>query len=515
MTTKKIFLIAATIALLAGYGCGSSKKITPEEVTDPSTEEPSGSKEPDEPTNSDEPTTSDPSTLEPMQYIGNKRITLGIDLRIGGAVTVLIDNNASALNMINSYDWGRQIQMSYYSGPWPYIGPNGETPSASWAGLGWNPIQSGDAGGNRSKILAFERRGDNAMFVRCIPMQWPHTSGVEGDCVFECLYTLNDNVITMEATIVNKRTDHTQYQACSQEMPAVYTNGPWYRVYTYLGDQPFEDKPVTNVVAKNDGKGWPWVHLYTPENWVALLNENGKGIGVFQPEVMYFNTGFHPGDALKGSGGEKASQTGHIAPVGTQILDHNITWTYTTTFILGTLDDIRNYAKAHSVTPTTPEWTFSNSRHNWYYQGTASDEGWPVNNGLKVTFKNGGTLVGPITFWKAADAPTLEIEGAFSATDNKLDIGIEIQPVGQSDFTDWLNWSEGTQSMEAEHTAKDPLFPATPPFTVNKTIDADGVKRIYSFDLSNEAKYIGAIKSMKIKLLGNGTATINRIGFKN
>ncbi|MDR2680871.1 MAG: hypothetical protein LBC47_08705, partial [Tannerella sp.] len=78
-----------------------------------------------------------------MRYLENDRIKLGIDLSIGGAVTYLSDRDNGGKNMINSADWGRQIQMSFYSGPWPYIGPNGEKPTDNWAGLGWNPIQSG------------------------------------------------------------------------------------------------------------------------------------------------------------------------------------------------------------------------------------------------------------------------------------------------------------------------------------------------------------------------------------
>src|SRR5690554_7822113 len=137
--------------------------------------------------------TEDETVDSSMRYLENDRIKLGIDLDLGGAVTFLSDQANGGENMVNSYDWGRQIQMSFYSGPWPYIGPNGEEPRPEWAGLGWNPIQSGDAGGNRAKIIDFERRGENAFFIRSIPMQWPHETGVAGDCEFECLYTLEGN----------------------------------------------------------------------------------------------------------------------------------------------------------------------------------------------------------------------------------------------------------------------------------------------------------------------------------
>ena len=217
--------------------------------------------------------------------------------------------------MINSYDWGRQIQMSYYSGPWPYIGPNGERPAPEWEGLGWNPIQSGDAGGNRSKIVAYEKRGNNAIFVSSIPMQWPHKSGVPGECRFECLYTLTGNVITMEATLVNQRGQETVSSLSAGDAGSIYQR-TLVQAGHLPGRQPFADEPVTVIVDKNNKRGWPWVNFYTPENWAALLDDNGYGIGVFQPEVVRFNGGFHPNDSFKGHGGEKDGQTGHIAPIG-------------------------------------------------------------------------------------------------------------------------------------------------------------------------------------------------------
>ncbi|KAA6347998.1 hypothetical protein EZS27_004535 [termite gut metagenome] len=422
-----------------------------------------------------------------VQYLENSRVKLGIDLSIGGAVTYLSDRDNGGKNMINSADWGRQIQLSYYSGPAPFIGPKGEQPSEAWAGLGWNPIQSGDYGGNRSKVLEFEYRGDNAMFVRCQPMQWPHTAGISGDCEFECLYTLTGNVFTLEATIVNKRPDKTQYSARHQEMPALYTNGPWYKLVTYLGDQPFSNRPVTTLVDKNDGKGWPWLFFYSPEQWVALLDDNGKGIGVFQPDAMLFDAGFHGGDALKGTGDEKSGQTGYIAPVTSQILDHNIRWTYTTAFVLGTVDDIRNYAKSHRQTNLCPEWVFRDSRLGWYYEGNAHDTGWPLPGMLDFAFSKNAVLTRSEIFWKAEDAPVLEIEGAFATADKQLTLIVELRPTDEKKNS----------------------------FSISQPVNADGVNRTSLINLSVLPDYNGAIKGIKLKFSDEGSAKIKRIKFRS
>lgn len=74
--------------------------------------------------------------------------------------------------MVNNRDWGRQIQMSFCSGPVPYA-PGGKQPMSAWRGRGWNPIQVGDYYGHRSRILEYKR--DGAGIMKKAPDRISHT----------------------------------------------------------------------------------------------------------------------------------------------------------------------------------------------------------------------------------------------------------------------------------------------------------------------------------------------------
>jgi len=61
------------------------------------------------------------SAAEPaqMSWLDNGQIRFGADLTIGGAITYLADSDEK-VNVVNSHDWGRQVQMSFYCGPNPF-----------------------------------------------------------------------------------------------------------------------------------------------------------------------------------------------------------------------------------------------------------------------------------------------------------------------------------------------------------------------------------------------------------
>ena len=94
---------------------------------------------------------------ERMSWLENDRVKLGVDLEHGGAITFLASVKDGA-NVINNFDLGRQVQLSFYSGPVPFEA-NGQKPAEHWRHIGWNPIQTGDDFKNASRILAHENDG--------------------------------------------------------------------------------------------------------------------------------------------------------------------------------------------------------------------------------------------------------------------------------------------------------------------------------------------------------------------
>jgi hypothetical protein len=343
---------------------------------------------------------------EKPSYLENDRIRLGVDLSIGGAITWLSEKE-EGVNLINSHDWGRQIQMSFYSGPNPFE-PDGKKPHPHWKGLGWNPIQSGDWAGNPSKILEHRNDGEE-IYVKCIPMQWP-LDGVPGDCVFESWIRLEGRVAKVRSRITNQRKDKTQYPPKSQELPALYTNGPWYKLVTYTGLNPYQNESVVEIPIKEKKPGdFPWSRFTATEHWAALLNEKGRGVGVWTPRAFSFLGGF---SGKPGAGGPKDGPTGYIAPLIDEILDHDIRYEFSYHLIVGTVDDIRGHVYRQER-QSALVFEFEKNREHWIYQN-ATDGGLPIKGVLEVRLERpNARLRSAEGLWVAAEHPAVEITAAF------------------------------------------------------------------------------------------------------
>jgi hypothetical protein len=428
-----------------------------------------------------------------MSYIDNGQIRLGADLSLGGAITFLAHSD-TGVNLINSHDWGRQIQMSFYSGPQPFV-PEGAKVDEHWKGLGWNPIQSGDCFGHRSGVVEHENDG-TTLYVRCVPMHWP-LENVPGECEFESWFRLEGSTVQAKSRLTNRRSDQTQYAARTQELPAAYTNGPWYKLVSYLGDEPFTGKEPTVLVDRDDGKGWPWRTFYSPEHWVALLDSDDQGLGLYLPGVCSFAGGF---SGTKGQGGPEDAPTGHMTPRHVETLDHDIVYTYRYTLILGSLKEIRQYVYDHEE-KTLPHWRFAEDRQHWHCRNT-TDGGWPIRDCLVVrTGPANAALVSSKTFWRAESAPVLYLQASFETEADSATV--VLHPFDAVDDADWPQWGETTRP------------PHDPPLRITFPIRGDGVRRTIEIDLAKQEDYTGVLTQLQLLLPpGEGTVKLYSVGFE-
>ncbi len=88
---------------------------------------------------------------EPQPFLDNGVIRVGVDTAAGGAIS-LLGPSGSEDNLVNTWDLGRYVQQSYFTGPFPYL-PAGEHSAPRVAGLAVEP----DPGRRRVR----ERRRDD------------------------------------------------------------------------------------------------------------------------------------------------------------------------------------------------------------------------------------------------------------------------------------------------------------------------------------------------------------------
>jgi len=391
----------------------------------------------------------------PMSYLDNGVIRLGVDLGKGGTITYLANSGPSSVNVVNSYDLGREVQQSYYSGP-----DNYGNPAPPWTNFPWNPIGAGDAFGNPAIVLDQSNDG-RILYTKTAPLQWA-LNHVGCECVIEQWITLDGNSAQIRNRLTNNRSDRTTYHAYGQELPAVYTNGTFWRLFTYSGDSPYAGGPLTQIA--NVGPPAPWPRFSATEHWAALVDDSGYGLGVINALVTSFIGG---SSGALDAGGPSDITAGYIAPNPAEILDWNIVYEYDYTLVLGTLDQIRAYAAAHRP-DDRPDYQFTRDRQHFSLVN-AIDMGWPISGSLHVNLDQiDPYIVGPEQWWQAKDVPRLYITAAYRAS------GTNAQ----------FFWSVPGQGFAQERSV---YFAAIP----------DGQYHTYTLDLSTSPTYQGTITGLR------------------
>jgi len=278
--------------------------------------------------------------------IDNGILTLKLDLTRGGAICWL-SLSGTKRNVVNIADEGRYIQQSYYAGRSLDRKADGQSPA--WSPWSWNPIQVGDAFRNRAEILDFNQ-SENSMYIKCIPMQWD-MNNQPAEATMEQWTTLTGSVLKVRNRLTCFRTDEIYGDSilCDQELPAVYPISALKNLYTYIGDKPFSNDSLTNPEVINLASGFWGIYKNIPEHWMAFVDENNWGLGVYNPRCDHFLAGMS-GSPRKES---KDGSTSYIAPIKKEILYKNCVYEYEYYIVIGTLNEIRN--KVYELNSETNE----------------------------------------------------------------------------------------------------------------------------------------------------------------
>ncbi|MBC3788625.1 hypothetical protein [Spirosoma utsteinense] len=406
-------------------------------------------------------TTPSPSPVAPPKrlFVANDKVKLGIDLNMGGAITYLSEAS-STVNMINNVDLGRQLQTSIYGGPYPYS-VNGKQPVPQWINLGWNPVQTGDYFNHPARIVSYQQN-QNQLYVKTIPLIWP-LFDEPADCVMEHWIELRGNNAHVRCRITVNRTDTTQYEARTQETPCIYLNGPYYRFVTYGGNQPFTNDAVSEYTSVDN------TTRYGTESWIALLNEQGRGVGLIRPGSYLYGSAYFGSTRTDG---EFDQSSGYINNQDFMQIDYNGVHEYEYDLVVGSTADIRQFAYAQARPAAKPDYRFGQDRAGWHYYNVR-DQGWPIQNELAIRWEKTDSskanfrVMSPFAFWKAADINKIYIQAAFKT--NSPTIRFTWRKPGEIDSFD------------------------IPTRTVDFPVVNDGQFRTYEINLAGAAGWDGAI----------------------
>jgi hypothetical protein len=315
----------------------------------------------------------------PLSFLENGTLRVGVDLTDGGKITYL-----SRIRGEQAHDLLQDAQQSYYGG----------TPDAPW--------HVAASGGT----VLLNRNDGRTIYTKVIPRRDAFTS-TQCSCTFETWVSLKGNTVHVRNRLTNTGGGALTFTPHGQELPAVYTTGDAYRLFTYDGDSPFTGAPIREVTDDRGGFFVPGPSFLATEHWAALVNEEGFGIGLFEPRLTRF-AGIPGNEYAVGYGWVN----GYLAASTTEMLESTPAYTYDYTLVVGDLEQIRGYAVAHRPDPR-PNYLFRTDRQHWW-ELNASDPAGSVRGALRLYPDHYDPQVyGPETSFPASGVRALYIRGAW------------------------------------------------------------------------------------------------------
>ncbi len=276
----------------------------------------------------------DSDVLPEVLVADNGVLTVKFDLSRGGAIS-WISLSGSEQSLVNIADEGRYIQQSYYAGRSLDRKLEGQSPN--WSPWPWNPIQVGDAYGNRAKILDY-RKSKDTLYVKCIPMQWD-MNNQPAEAEMEQWTSLKGSVIIIRNRLTCHRTDELYGDSIinDQELPAVYPISALQNLYAYFGPNPFTNDTLSNQKVIHLESGFWGRYENVTENWMAFVDDNNFGMAVYNPQCSRFLAGMSGVPRKEATDGS----TSYIAPVKKEVLTKNCIYEYSYYILVGKLTEMR------------------------------------------------------------------------------------------------------------------------------------------------------------------------------
>ena len=114
------------------------------------------------------------------------------------------------------------------------------------------------------------------------------------------------------------------------------------------GVAPFTNALLDNPAVINLASGFWGIYPTVSEHWMAFVDDNHWGMGIYNPKCTRFLAGM----AGKPGGEASDSSTSYIAPVKKAMLTKNCVYEYDYYVIIGTLAEIRSTVyKLHKPEP--------------------------------------------------------------------------------------------------------------------------------------------------------------------
>ena len=228
-----------------------------------------------------------------------------------------------AVNLINNYDVGRQIQQSWYANVGgtsaANTNANGYTRLQCDTGNGgywpYNPVQAGDCNDNPSQIIDYEVNEEKGyIYVKARAMDWAYgdtsnggvANGSTTKSYMENYYRLNtDGTVYVNNSFVdwNGFTDMDKCDFHLSELPAFIPVHTLNHFFTYDGTSPWTGGDLTmrndlSLWTESTGKYYQSkvdgnADGTTGEEWVAWANDHlgSVALGIYIPNVTRFVSG--------------------------------------------------------------------------------------------------------------------------------------------------------------------------------------------------------------------------------